>query len=56
MPTNKELNALILELQRTTPLGRINHSESHVVFARLAELGYGLTAPAQPIGERADTP
>ena len=52
--TEVELDTLILELQSTTPLSRVNHSEAHVIFARAAELGYKLTAPAAPIGERAD--
>jgi hypothetical protein len=54
--TDADLNTLILELQRTTALGRINHSEAHTVFARLTELGYGMTAPASPISGRPDTP
>ena len=55
--TYDDTNTLILELQRTTQLGRLNHAEAHAVFKRIAELGYhGLTAPERPISERADTP
>lgn len=54
--TDADLNTLVLELLRTTPLGRVNHSEAHAVFARVAELGYAITAPATAIRERPDTP
>jgi hypothetical protein len=37
---------LVMELQRTTPLSRLNLAEGRAVIARLIELGYTLTPPA----------
>lgn len=37
---------MIVELRNGTPLSRLNHSECHAVFDRLAELGYTVTKPA----------
>jgi hypothetical protein len=43
-----ELNALVRELHRTTPLGRLALDEADAVFAKLTELGYVITKPPQP--------
>jgi hypothetical protein len=37
--TERELNLLVVELQRTTRLGTLNHAEAHAVFERIVELG-----------------
>jgi len=54
--TEADTNTLILELQRSTALNRVGHGELHAAFARIAELGYTITAPAKPISQRPDTP
>lgn len=45
MLTDAELTELILALQGSTPLARINLAEGRAVFAKLAELGYTLAKP-----------
>ena len=45
MLTENDLGELILALQNTTPLARVNLAEARDIFARLAELGYVLTKP-----------
>lgn len=47
---DKELAELILALQTTTPLSRVNIAEARAVFARIAELGYTITKPAPANG------
>ena len=44
--TDAQLDDLIVALQTTTPLTRVNVTEAKVIFAKLAELGYTLTKPA----------
>jgi hypothetical protein len=41
-----DLDALIMNLQSTTPLVRLNQPEARSVFEKLAELGYTITKPA----------
>lgn len=48
MLTDKERDALIMDLQNHTPLQRINIAEARVVFDRLATLGYTLQPPTKP--------
>ena len=42
--TDTDLHLLIKELQRTSPLGRLNLAECNAVFGRLKELGHDVTA------------
>ena len=42
--TDADLLLLVKELQRTTPLGRLNLAECDAVFGRLKELGHDVTA------------
>lgn len=47
--TDAELVSLILTLQSSTPLSRVNLAEAKVIFAKLAELGYVLAKPATAV-------
>jgi len=47
--TQDEINTLIRELQRDTGVSRVTMSEMQRVFQRIAELGYSVNAPAEPI-------
>lgn len=46
--TPAEINSLVFELQKHTPLGRLSLSEAKQVLQMLQEWGYTITAPTAP--------
>jgi hypothetical protein len=46
--TPAEINSLVFELQKHSPLGRLSLSEAKQVLQTLQGWGYTITAPATP--------
>ena len=46
--TPAEINSLVFELQKHSPLGRLSLSEAKQVLQTLQAWGYTITAPAEP--------
>lgn len=44
--SDTELSKLLMDARTLTPLDRLSYSEAEAVFAKLAELGYVIKAPA----------
>jgi hypothetical protein len=43
--TEQEHNQLVLELQKSSPLGQISNMEARVVFERLQQRGWKIVPP-----------